>query len=114
MSFFSFLYFRRKIFQSYHLINLFKALILPICSQIGLIIERAPSYNNLTFSSEANFQLSAGYGPNQVSTLLGVGIIIIGITKIFEMKIYRYNMYDYIFASVSIGLALLTFARGEC
>ncbi len=110
--FFSFLYFRRKIFQSYHLINLFKALILPICSQIGLIIARAPSYNNLTFSSEANFHLSAGYGPNQVSTLLGVGIIIIGITKIFEMKIYTYNIYDYIFASVSIGLALLTFARG--
>ena len=70
--FISFLYFRRKIFQSYHLINLFKALILPICSQIGLIIDRAPSYNNLTFSSEANFQLSAGYGPNQVSTLLGI------------------------------------------
>ena len=54
--FFSFLYFRRKIFQSYDLINTFKALILPICSQIGLIIARAPSYNNLTFSSEANFQ----------------------------------------------------------
>ena len=110
--FFSFLYFRRKIFQSYDLINTFKALILPICSQIGLIFARAPSYDNLTFSSEANFQLSAGYGPNQVSTLLGIGIIIIGITKIFELKIYKYNVYDYIFASVSIGLALLTFARG--
>ena len=36
--------------------------------------------------------------------------IIIGITKIFELKIYKYNIYDYIFASVSIGLALLTFA----
>jgi len=110
--FFSFLYFRRRIFESYHLSNLFKALILPICSQIGLIIARAPAYNNLTFSSEANFQLSAGYGPNQVSTLLGVGIVIIGISKIFQMKIYRHNIYDYIFATVSIGLALLTFARG--
>ena len=108
--FISFLYFRRKIFVKQNIINLFKALILPIWSQIGLIIARMPTINNMSFSSEANFQMSAGYGPNQVSTILGVGLIVIGMAKLFHLKIYKYAIIEYAFVGISIGFALLTFA----
>ena len=110
--FFSFLYFRRKIFVKKNVTNLFKALTLPIWSQIGLIIARMPSIKDLSFSSEANFHMSAGYGPNQVSTILGVSLIIVGISKLFHLKIYKYAILEYVFIGVAIGLALLTFARG--
>ena len=67
---------------------------------------------DLTFSSEANFEMSAGFGPNQVSTLLGVSLIIVSLTRMFNLKIFPRPFYDYIFLSTSIGVALLTFARG--
>ena len=110
--FMSFLYFRQRMFSKKNISNLFKSLILPIFSLIGLIFIRMPSINNITFSSEANFQMSAGYGPNQVSTVLGIGLVIIGLSKLFHLKIFKYDYLDYAFAGLSIGVALLTFARG--
>ena len=83
-----------------------------IISLIGLIFVRAPSIENISFSSEANFQLSAGFGPNQVSTVLGLPLIIISLSKIFNLKFYSKPIFDYAFVSISLGLALLTFARG--
>ena len=52
------------------------------------------------------------FGPNQVSTVLGVSLIIIGLARIFNLKIFKNSILDYLFLSVSIGVALLTFARG--
>ena len=110
--FISFLYFRRRIFYEMNLANVFKALMLPIISLIGLIFVRAPSMENITFSSEANFSMSAGFGPNQVSTLLGVSLIIVSLSRMFNIKIFPKPIYDYMFLTTSLGVALLTFARG--
>ena len=112
MSFYQFLYFRRRIFYEMNLANVFKALMLPIISLIGLIFVRAPSIENITFSSEANFSMSAGFGPNQVSTLLGVSLIIVSLSRMFNLKIFPKPIYDYMFLTTSLGVALLTFARG--
>ena len=59
-----------------------------IISLLGLIFIRAPSMQDLTFSSEANFEMSAGFGPNQVSTLLGVSLVIVSIARMFNLKIF--------------------------
>ncbi len=110
--FFSFLYFRRRIFNKSNISNLFKSLTLPIISLLGLIFIRAPGMQELSFSSEANFEMSAGFGPNQVSTLLGVSLIIVSLSRMFNLKIFSRPIYEYIFLTISIGVALLTFARG--
>ena len=110
--FFSFLYFRRRIFNEGNICNVFKSLMLPIISLLGLILVRAPDIQDLQFSSEANFQMSAGFGPNQVSTLLGVSLILVLLSRIINLKIFPKPVYDYIFLAVCIGFALLTFARG--
>jgi len=110
--FFSFLYFRRRMFNEINLSNVFKSLMLPIISLLGLILIRAPALQDISFSSEANFQMSAGFGPNQVSTVLGLSLIIVSLSKMFNIKIFTSPIYDYIFLSTSIGVALLTFARG--
>ena len=110
--FFSFLYFRRRIFNEINISNVFKSLMLPIISLLGLILIRAPAVQDLRFSSEANFQMSAGFGPNQVSTLLGVSLILVLFSRMFNLKIFPKPVYDYIFLTICIGFALLTFARG--
>ena len=110
--FISFIYFRGRTFSGANISNVFKSLTLPVISLIGLIFIRAPSLQDLTFSSEANFEMSAGFGPNQVSTLLGVSLIIVSLARMFNLKIFPRPIYDYVFLSTSIGVALLTFARG--
>ncbi len=110
--FISFIYFRGRIFSKVNVSNVFKSLTLPIISLLGLIFVRAPSMQDLTFSSEANFEMSAGFGPNQVSTLLGVSLIIVSLARMFNLKIFPRPLYDYVFLSISLGVALLTFARG--
>ncbi len=110
--FISFLYFRRRKFSWTDLSNTFKSLTLPIISLLGLIIIRAPALQDLQFSSEANFQMSAGFGPNQVSTVLGVSLIIISLSRMYNLKIFPNPIYEYVFLIISIGIALLTFARG--
>ena len=110
--FISFIYFRGRIFSAANISNVFKSLMLPIISLLGLIFVRAPSIQDLTFSSEANFEMSAGFGPNQVSTLLGVSLIIVSLARMFNLKIFPRTLYDYVFLSTSLGVALLTFARG--
>ena len=110
--FISFIYFRGRVFRDINISNVFKSLMLPIISLLGLIFIRAPSIEDLSFSSEANFEMSAGFGPNQVSTLLGASLIIIWLSRMLNLKIFPKPIYDYIFLSTSIGIALLTFARG--
>ena len=110
--FISFLYFRRRIFNEINITNVFKSLMLPIISLIGLILIRAPAIQNLQFSSEANFQMSAGFGPNQVSTVLGVSLILVLLSRMFNLKIFIKPAHDYMFLTTCIGFALLTFARG--
>ena len=56
MSFFSFLYFRRRMFNEINISNVFKSLMLPITSLLGLILIRAPAIQDLQFSSEAIFK----------------------------------------------------------
>ena len=110
--FISFLYFRQRKFDEINITNLFRTLMLPIISSIGLIFVRAPSFQNLSFSSEANFEMSGGFGPNQVSTLLGVSLIIVSLSRMFNLKLFPKSIYDYVFLTISIGIAVLTFARG--
>ena len=110
--FISFIYFRKRIFSQMNISNVFKSLLLPIISLLGLIFIRAPKMQNLSFSSEANFEMSAGFGPNQVSTLLGVTLIVISLSRMFNLKIFPRQIYEYFLLTISIGVALLTFARG--
>ena len=110
--FISFLYFRQRKFNELNITNVFKTLMLPIISSIGLILVRAPSFQDLSFSSEANFEMSGGFGPNQVCTLLGVSLIIVSLSRMFNLKIFPRQIYDYVFLTISVGIAVLTFARG--
>ena len=110
--FISFIYFRKRIFSEMNISNVFKSMLLPIISLLGLIFIRAPEIQNLSFSSEANFEMSAGFGPNQVSTLLGVTLIIVSLSRMFNLKIFPRQIFEYTLLVISIGVALLTFARG--
>ena len=105
------IYFRNRLINRTQIVNIFRMFMLPVVSLIIIIIIRAPSYEDIEFTSEANFQLSGGYGPNQVSSILGLGIFIIALSKILSLKLF-FNLIEYTLLGFSSILGYLTFARG--
>ena len=110
--FISVLYFRGKSINHADVILILRAIALPILTLSTILIFRLPTMEELTFSSEANYQFSGGYGPNQVSSMLGVLIVLIGLSKINQYSLFNNQILDYSILGLCIIHALLTFSRG--
>jgi len=110
--FMSYLYFKDRSITKANLSSLFRAISLPLISMITIIVFRMPSIDDLTFGTEANYQMSGGYGPNQVSSALGLIITLIALGKILRFSIFGKDIVDYIMLMVCSTISLLTFARG--
>ena len=87
-------------------------LLLPIFSMISLVYFKTPSLEDLVFTTSSNFDTSGGFGPNQVSTMIGVGTFIIAIFIILRVQLSKYLFLDIIFLAYFTYRGLLTFSRG--
>jgi len=86
--------------------------LLPIFSMISLVYFKTPSLEDLVFTTTSNFDTSGGFGPNQVSTMIGVGTFIIAIFIILRVQLSKYLFLDIIFLAYFTYRGLLTFSRG--
>jgi len=103
-------YFRRISFNQLNNILLFTAL--PILSTIAYLYLYTPDLREILIGTGSNFETSGGFGPNQVSTILGLGMFI------FFSRMFLLSKNKILFA-INLGLfftlfyrALLTFSRG--
>jgi len=110
--FISVLYFRNRIINKNDIIKIFRAMALPIITMSVIILIRLPSPEDIVFTSEANTHMSGGYGPNQVSSMFGVLITLIGISRINNYKLFKSEILDYLILGMCSVQAFLTFARG--
>ena len=86
--------------------------LLPIFSMISLVYFKTPSLEDLVFTTSSNLDTSGGFGPNQVSTMIGVGTFIIAIFIILRVQLSKYLFLDIIFLAYFTYRGLLTFSRG--
>ena len=108
----SFIYFRNRKIKINEIQNILRMLILPMIAMSTVLFIRLPELDQIRFDSEANFQMSGGYGPNQVSTGLGLVIVIIALSKAIDLTLFKKNIYDYAIIGICSIQAYLTFARG--
>jgi O-antigen ligase len=87
-------------------------LLSPIFSMIIFLYLKTPSLEDLVFTTSSNFATSGGFGPNQVSTMIGVGTFIIAIFIILRVQLSKYLFLDIIFLAYFTYRGLLTFSRG--
>ena len=71
-----------------------------------------PGYGEINFKLGSNFETSGGYGPNQVSTALGLGILILGYLFLTKQKMFKIKYLDQFLLFVFVIRGLLTFSRG--
>ena len=85
---------------------------LPLITMVVYVLLYQPTSKELFLNSESNHNTSGGFGPNQVSTMFGFGMLVFFILFLFLSKVFLQKII-YIALTVIFGYrCLLTFSRG--
>ncbi|MCP4655053.1 MAG: hypothetical protein GY856_06495 [bacterium] len=90
---------------------LLQSMLLPITSVLALAIYSTLTAEHINFGTQANLVTSGGYGPNQVSAILGLGAVLALLLSLHSPD----TGSRWIFAGLSalfLVQAVLTFSRG--
>jgi O-antigen ligase len=106
------MYSYNRILSSNQIVDLLKVSLLPIVSILAYLFLHTASISQITFVSAANFETTGGFGPNQVSTILGFGIFVFIVLYIYKVKFTNFLIFDFLIFGYLIYRELLTFSRG--
>lgn len=95
-----------------HLNNMLLTLALPVLSTTVYLIFFTPELSTILKSTASNPATSGGFGPNQVATLLGIGMFIFFSRLIFESKSKLLFIVNLIVLFNITYRGLVTFSRG--
>jgi len=91
--------------------KLFIAILFPLAAILGYLVIKTPDFSEIEFGYQSNFVTSV-YGPNQMSSMLGLGILIIGLSYLLKMRLFGSHIVALGFVSFLLFRGLLTFSRG--
>jgi len=91
------IYFYKRMISRKNLINSLFCMLLPIFSKVTYLYFRTPDLKEIVFRGVANFATSAGFGPNQVATAIGLGIFIIPVFILLKEKLTGFIFLDLLF-----------------
>lgn len=87
------------------------AILLPVVTTTVYLYLYTPSIKNILRGTQSNFAASGGFGPNQVATILGLGIFIL-FTRLILNKSKLLNIIDLSLIGLIAYRAIVTFSRG--
>jgi len=87
-------------------------LVAPIIGIVSIAIYSTFSAAKISFTDESNWQTSGGYGPNQVSAMLGLGALVLVLFIISTRSSKFLKIIAGVLAAVLLSQGLLTFSRG--
>ena len=106
------IYLYKKVLSINQILDVLKISLLPIISTLTYLLLYTPSIKEIFFVSGANFETTGGFGPNQVSTILGFAIFAFIVLFIYKKKITNFLIFDFLIFGFLIYRELLTFSRG--
>lgn len=103
--------YQRKIsFQ--RLQEIIRSFSLPLITMVVYLFLYTPSVKDVITGTQSNFATSGGFGPNQVSTLLGLGIFIFFVQLLFSSKSKLMQIMNISFVLIFAFRGIVTFSRG--
>ena len=103
--------YNRKILLS-QLSNILLTLALPIFSTTIYLILYTPDLKEILTGTDSNTETSGGFGPNQVSTILGIGMFIFFSRLLLESKTKLLSVINLIILFNITYRGFVTFSRG--
>lgn len=110
--FFSALYCYQRKVTLQQLEYIIKALALPIVSVLTYLFLYTPSIKDVVTGTQSNFETSGGFGPNQVSTILGLGMFCFFALFVVFSKTKKIQIVHLILLIVASFRGIVTFSRG--
>src|SRR5690606_22309276 len=89
-----------------------RLLMFPIVSIMIFAFILTPDINEIEFGLGAINTTSGGFGSNQVSTVFGLGFMVMTVAAMSNLKLFKYRWLDIILALIFLIQGLLTFSRG--
>ncbi len=86
-------------------------LLLPLLSQMFYLFLYTPTLREGIISLAGNYAATGGYGPNQISTVFGMGAFLL-VTRLFSVNNKMINLIDLILLCLMGYRAVITFSRG--
>jgi len=84
----------------------------PIVTMVSYLYLYNPSIRDVVTGTESNFATSGGFGPNQVSTILGLGIFLFFVRTIFYSKSLFLLILNSLLLFIVAFRGIVTFSRG--
>lgn len=103
--------YRRRITLS-ELMGVIHALAFPILTTVTYMYLYTPSIKDVVTNTESNFETSGGFGPNQVSTILGLGIFLFFAKIMILSKNRKQQIVDVVILGIITFRGIVTFSRG--
>lgn len=88
------------------------SLSLPLVSLLTYLFLYTPSVRDVVVGTSSNFDTSGGFGPNQVSTILGLGMFLFFALLLLYSKSKKLIILHAILAILVAFRAIVTFSRG--
>lgn len=85
--------------------------IAPVMGIAVICVQSILTSENLRFTSESNFATSGGFGPNQVSAILGLGALLLVMVASQQNQMKK-RWFPLLFGIALLTLSVLTFSRG--
>lgn len=108
----SWLYFYRRKLAKPQIAKIIFWFVLPIVTVLMVIILKMPSISDANLTLQSNKGLSGGYGPNQISIMMGFAFFLMIFAWLLEMPIFGLRAIDTGVALAFLVEGLLTFSRG--
>ncbi|TQI71517.1 O-antigen ligase-like membrane protein [Gramella sp. Hel_I_59] len=86
-------------------------LLTPIIAQMIYLYIYTPSMDSVRISLSGNYAATGGFGPNQISTVFGLGCFLL-CTRLFTIRNRLINLIDIILIILMGYRAIITFSRG--
>lgn len=88
------------------------AFCLPLISIVIYLFLYTPSVKDVVTGTQSNFETSGGFGPNQVSTILGLGIFVFFVQLLLNSKSKLLQIINVSFVLIFAFRGIVTFSRG--
>jgi O-antigen ligase len=92
--------------------NVIDMLAYPLMATLVYMYLYTPSVKDVVTNTESNFETSGGFGPNQVSTILGLGIFLFFVKIVLISKTTWIRNINILFFIVITFRGIVTFSRG--
>lgn len=92
--------------------NILLVILLPIITTVIYMFFYTPNIRSVVTDTNSNFETSGGFGPNQVSTILGLGLFLIFVRVVFYSKSKKLLIINAALLMFIAFRGIVTFSRG--